>query len=473
MTAKFVTTRAELQWDKARQEYVRVKREGYYYAGPWALADRGSEDIDTIVEDIQEAFADYKKANDKIIKGKAEGAAVADLKEKLGRIEEDIGKLTKTKGEMERLEAAEKVLQERIETLEAQSAGPGAESKAEKEQSEYTALFFKGLRHRFEEPAINTELRGSETKMFAAAYGLEEKDVTIGTGSAGGFAVPEQIARDIDKLERIFSPVRSAVNVRTVGTSDYRELVSIRGTTAGWVGETGTRTATATSSLRERVPTMGELYAYPQASEWSLDDIFFDVENWITEEVAEEMAVMEAQAVVDGSGTNRPTGILNTTPVTTTDTASPLRSAEVIQYIDSSVSPGPTIDLDDVIDVVYNTNSRYRARGRFAMNSLTVGAVRKLKDTQGQYLWQPSQQAGQPDRLLGYPVDTWEQLPDIAGNAFPLLFGDFRRAYTLVDRVGLRMTRDNVTNPGFVRFYIRRREGGILRNNDAIKALRT
>jgi HK97 family phage major capsid protein len=106
------------------------------------------------------------------------------------------------------------------------------------------------------------------------------------------------------------------------------------------------------------------------------------------------------------------------------------------------------------------------------MNSNTTAEVRKLKDTTGQYLWQPGLQLGQPDRLLGYGTSTWEQMSDMTANQFPIAFGNWSRAYVLANRVGLRVTRDNVTNPGFVRFYVRRREGGILLNNDALKVIK-
>jgi HK97 family phage major capsid protein len=164
--------------------------------------------------------------------------------------------------------------------------------------------------------------------------------------------------------------------------------------------------------------------------------------------------------------------MLNTTPVTTADNSSPLRAAAAYQYIASGASPAGVYG-DSLIDLVYTLNSAYRAMATWVMNSVTTGAVRKLKDNDGQYFWQPGLQQGQPDRLLGYQIETWEQLDDVGINNFPIAFGNFRRAYVLADRVGLRVTRDNVTNVGFVRFYIRRREGGIVLNNDAIKWLRT
>jgi HK97 family phage major capsid protein len=288
--------------------------------------------------------------------------------------------------------------------------------------------------------------------------------------------VPEEISTMIEVLEKKFSPVRDLVKVVKVGTGDYKELVNIRGTTSGWVGESTSRTATDASLLRERAPTNGELYAYPQASEWSLDDMFFNVEEWLAEEVAQSFAVAEGLAVISGNGTNSPTGMLNTPPVATADFASPLRAAAAYQFIPSltSLSPAAAEILPDaLIDLIYALNSTYRSGAQFIMNSNTIGAVRKLKDTNGQYHWQPGLQQGQPDKLLGYGLSPWEQMPDIGTNALPIGFGNWKRAYVLAERIGLRMTRDNVTTIGFVKFYMRRREGGTVLNNDAAKFLKT
>lgn len=326
------------------------------------------------------------------------------------------------------------------------------------------------MRNKGNSPLHEQKLQEQQRKM------AEAKDVTVGSNAGGGFAVPEEIAREIERLELLFSPVRRLVKVVRAGTSDYKELVNIRGATSGWVGESGTRSATSTPQLREVVPTFGELYAYPQASEWSLDDIFFDVDAWLAEEVAQEFAVQEGSAVISGDGSSKPTGMTNTTPVTTADFASPLRAAAAYQYIasDTAQSPvDPGIVADTLLDLIYTLNSAYRTGATWVMNSVTTGEVRKLKDGNNQYFWAPGLQAGQPNMLLGYPVETWEQMDDIGANNFPIAFGNFRRGYLLADRVGLRVTRDAVTNVGFIRFYVRRREGGIVLNNDAIKFLRT
>jgi len=410
------------------------------------------------------AFDAFKATNDERIEalGKGQTSVAAELEQKLGKIEVDVTKFTELKNQLD-IEMG--LNRERLEELEARRSSPG-KTVLDNLRDEHKTTFFDWMRNKGQSPQHEVRLQELQRTM------AEHKDITIGTGATGGFAVPEEISREIARQELLFSPVRNLIKVVQAGTSDYKELVNQRGATSGWVGETGTRSATSTPQLREAVPTFGELYAYPQVSEWSLDDIFFNVEAWLAEEVAQEFALQEGEAVIRGNGSSKPTGMLNTTPVLTADHASPLRASAAYQYIASDGSP-VALSGDSLIDVIYTLNSAYRAGATWAMNSVTIGAVRKLKDNDGQYFWQPGLQMGQPDRLLGYTVATWEQMDDVGINNFPVAFGNFRRAYVLADRVGLRVTRDNVTNVGFVRFYVRRREGGIVLNNDAIKWLRT
>ena len=233
---------------------------------------------------------------------------------------------------------------------------------------------------------------------------------------------------------------------------------------------TGTRSATATPTLREITPTHGELYAYPQVSEWSLDDVFFNVESWLSESVGESFAVAEATSVLSGNGTNQPTGMLNSAPTAVSDETA-TRAAAVYEFI-ANVDAGLALLPDILIDTQYKLNSAYQMGAVWAMNSTTAGAVRKLKDQNDQYLWQPSMIVGQPDTLLGKPVTIWEQMATIANNAHPIAYGNFRRGYVIADRVGMRITRDEITTPGYVKFYIRRRTGGKIRNSQAIKLLK-
>lgn len=373
---------------------------------------------------------------------------------------------------LSKMQVENELVRDRIEELEMRQKQPGA-SAQEQLEAKHGDAFERLLRSQFKDSDAEREVKECVHQAREGIKRGEFKDITIGTDIAGGFALPEEIARSIEMLEISMSPVRRLVKTVQVGTNDYKELVSIHGGNSGWVGETDTRTATGTPNLRERAPTFGELYAYPQVSEWALDDIFFNVSDWLTEDVAQDFAQAEGIAVISGDGTNKPTGMTNTTPTTDTDSASPLRAAAAYQYISLTSPASPAvITADSLIDLVYTVKSQYRARGTFVMSSLTTAAVRKLKTSNGDYIWEPNYQTGEPPSILGYPLETWEDMPALAADAFSVAFGDFRRGYVLADRVGLRIQSESFTNVGYVRFYIRRREGGTVLNNDAVKFLR-
>jgi HK97 family phage major capsid protein len=370
----------------------------------------------------------------------------------------------------DRLGNIEKLLEEHgrkfdeREEMEAKGKNPGRTSSSteETERREHVKLFTDWLR----------SPKNSETNRKLTEFSMNAKAVTIASPAAGGYAVPEEIGREIEKLEKKFSPVRNLVRITRAGSSDIKRLVDLGGAEGGWRSESGSVSESATPTLREIVPTGGEIYAYPKTSNWALEDMFFDVRGWLVESCAERFAQLESAAVISGDGSNKPTGMLNTTPVTTSDAASPKRDAAAYQYIPGGDNSPASIDADALIDLVYSLNSAYRGNAAWAMSSVSVGQVRKLKDLQGQYLWQPAITAGAPPMLLGYPVSVWEQMPDPNGGAFPVAFGDFNRAYELIDRSDLRITLDEVTTPGMTKYYVRRRVYGAPRNNDAVKFLK-
>lgn len=421
------------------------------------------QEIKTAIDGMNSAFDAFKQTNEQRIDAIKSGneTLAKELDVKLKKIDADIQKNSDLKT---MLETEQKLIRERIEELESRAATPG-KTTLEVTQDEHKEAFIGWIRSKGASLEHETKMKQIERKL------MEMKDVTIGTPSAGGYALPKTIVQAIMDLEILLSPVRRLIPAVQVGTTDYHQLVGLRGASSGWVGETTPRTATNTPDLRDVQPTHGELYAYPQCSEWSLDDLGFDVESWLTRNIADEFAYQEGEAVIRGNGTNKPTGMINTPPTAVADWPVS-RAAAVYQYINNTTSP-TAIGADFLIDLIYTLNSAYRGGSTFVMNSLTTGAVRKLKDQNNQYLWQPSVQAGQPNMLHGYPVETWEGLDDVGLNKFPVAFGNFRQGYLLVDRIGMRMTRDNITTPGFVKFYVRRREGGIVLDNNAIKWLRT
>ena len=350
-------------------------------------------------------------------------------------------------------------LQERVEQIEDKGSRPGRTSNPQDE--EHKELFEAWMR-RPRDHQVNERLSN-----FQSA-----KAVTIATPADGGYAVPEEIGRQIEAKVLKLSPVRRLVKVSRAGTSDIKRLVDLRGAEGGWRSETGAANETGTPSLREVTPTGGELYAYPKVSNWSLEDIFFDVAGWLSDSVAEKFAQLEGQAVLTGNGSNTLTGMLNSTPTAVSDEAA-TRAAAVYEYILSGDNSPAAVDADSLIDLVYKVNAAYRNGAVFVMNSTTAGAVRKLKDsTSGLYTWQPGLVAGQPNLLLGYPVEIWEDLDDVLGGQHPVAFGNFGRAYELIDRSAITITVDPYTTPGYTKFYTRKRVYGHPLNNDAVKFLK-
>lgn len=255
-----------------------------------------------------------------------------------------------------------------------------------------------------------------------------------------------------------------------MGTTDYKELFDTNGAAFEWLAEAATRNQTNTPDLAEVAPTFGTASAKPQASEESLDDLFFNVEQWLIESAAEAIAQGEGAAFVSGNGTARPTGFLaGPTPVLTTDAS---RAFGTLQAIVSAQATALPTSADVFLDMVYALRARYRANARWVTSKAVLSALRKYKDTTNQYLWQMAVAAGEPSTFLGFPIIEAEDMPAVGAGTFPLAFGDFREGYLIADRVGMRMTRDEITSPGFVKFYVRKRVGGRIRNSQAIKLLR-
>jgi HK97 family phage major capsid protein len=307
---------------------------------------------------------------------------------------------------------------------------------------------------------------------------IEKKAVTIGSDPGGGFAVPTLIAANIERRVTAQNPFRQLVEVVTVGSSDFKKLVSKNQAGSGWVGEAGARSETATSDLVAAAPTFGTIYAYPKASEEAMGDVFFNIQAWLEQEAADGFTAAEALAIWSGDGSNKPSGLKKTTPTNVDDYASPERADTALEYVATGSSPITTApNGDDLIELMYTVKTAYLSGPGvgWVMNRGTARGIRQLKDEQGQYLWERNVQAGQPEMLLGFPVYLTDVVDSVGANTFPVAFGNFRRAYILADHAasGLRVTvDDNITTPGYVKFYIRKRVGGIVTNNQAVKLLK-
>ncbi|MDX7141500.1 phage major capsid protein [Citrobacter freundii] len=391
------------------------------------------KDVEQVAQELQAKFDAFKEKNDKRLE------AVEQEKGKLaGEVETLNGKLS----ELDELKSA---LEEELKQVKRPAGGP--QSKA---ASEHKTAFIGFMR------------KGKDDGLRE----LERKALQVGVDEDGGYAVPEELDRTILNLLKDEVVMRQEATTITVGGANYKKLVNLGGTASGWVGETDSRPETDASKLGQIEPFMGEIYGNPQATQTMLDDAFFNVEDWINSELAIEFAEQEEIAFTSGNGTKKPKGFLAYASTLDPDKT---RAFGTLQHVLSGAAAGVTADA--IIKLVYTLRKVHRNGAKFMMNNNSLFAIRILKDSEGNYLWRPGLELGQPSSLVGYGVAENEQMPDIAADAKAIAFGNFKRGYTIVDRIGTRILRDPYTKKPFVGFYTTKRTGGMLVDSQAIKLL--
>ncbi|HEJ2921478.1 TPA: phage major capsid protein [Pseudomonas aeruginosa] len=390
------------------------------------------QDVKQVAEELGAKFDEFKQKNDKRVEA---------LEAEKGKLVEQVETLNEKLGQLDDMKSA----------LEKELAGmKRPDGTGTKAASEHKAAFMQFVR------------KGIDTGLGE----LQAKALQIGVDADGGYAVPEELDRNIIELLRDESPMRQVCNQITVGTPDYKRLVNLGGAGSGWVGETAPRPETSTPTLAQINAVMGELYANPQATQTSLDDMFFDAEGWLNSEVGREFSEKEGAAFLLGDGVNKPKGLLAYPFAVAGDKTRPYGTLQRLVSGTAGAFNG-----DNLIDLVHAVKAGYRRASVWMMNNLTVAYVRKLKDSEGNYLWRPGLEVGQPSSLIGYGITENEDMPDIAADANALAFGDFKRAYTIVDRIGTRVLRDPYTNKPYVGFYTTKRVGGMLVDSQAVKVL--
>ena len=298
---------------------------------------------------------------------------------------------------------------------------------------------------------------------------FEMKAMSAGSNGDGGYVVPLEIAQTIDRVLAKASPIRALATVQQIGGNTYRKPVTTVEAASGWVGETDSRAQTNTPTIAALDFPAMELYAMPAATQTLLDDAQVDIEQWLANEVQIVFAEQEGAAFINGDGSAKPTGFLNYTTAADASWA-----WGKIGYIASGAdgafaSSDPS---DALINLAYAPKQGYRANGTWVMNRKTEAAIRKFKDGDDNYIWQPGTAIGQPASLLGYPVAEAEDMPDIASNSYSVAFGDFARGYLIVDRVGINVLRDPFSAKPYVLFYTTKRVGGGVQNFEAIKLMK-
>ncbi|WP_084570373.1 phage major capsid protein [Methylosinus sp. PW1] len=356
-----------------------------------------------------------------------------------------------------------KAINEKIEALESKSAKLD-EIEKKLADAEKRADAFELKLKRPGGPAPKEDATAIETKAFStfirrgreALDHTEIKSLRVSDDTAGGYLAPAEFSREVDKNIVQFSPVRQAARV---GATSSGSVIVPRRTgapTATWTGETETRSATGSAYGQIEID-IEEAACYVDVSNKLLEDAAVDIAAEVAFDLSEEFGRIEGLAFVSGDGVKKPLGFMSDTNVGYT-----------------AGGDASAVKTDGLIDLFYALAPAYRQRGTWMMNGSTLAAVRKLKDGNGQYLWQPALIAGQPEMILGRPVVEAVDMPSVAGNAYPIAFGDFTAAYRIYDRVNLSLLRDpySVATSGLTRFHARRRVGGAVVRAEAIRKLK-
>jgi HK97 family phage major capsid protein len=380
---------------------------------------------------LMRAFEDFKAANDARLSAIERKRGDVLLEEKVDRIDRA---LTEQKSLLERA------------ALAGRRPGLAADPAVSEHKSAWNAYLRRGD--------------------LSALTQFESKALSVGSDPDGGYVAPPELDRMIESRLRQVSPMREIATVRTTGANVFKKPISLTAAGTGWVAETGARTQTSTPTLALLEFPTSELYANLAATQALLDDSFVNLEEWIAAEVEEAFAGQERAAFVTGDGANQPKGFLDYDLV-----AEGSYAWGQIGYVATGADGAfGTTPVDKLIDLIYTPKTQFRQNARFVMNRKTVSAVRKLKDADDRYIWEPNDAGG--STLLGYSITEIEDMPDIATDAAAIAFGDFARGYLIVDRAGVRVLRDPYSAKPYVLFYVTKRVGGGVQNFDAIKALK-
>jgi HK97 family phage major capsid protein len=391
-------------------------------------------------DELRATFEEFKSAND----------------ERLAKIERKRGDVL-LDDKVDRINAALDLQTKRMDDLALRQARPALEGRGR---------IVTDAASREHKSAFDAYVRGGET---SALRQLETKAMSAGSNPDGGYLVPVELEREIGQRLAAISPIRAISSVREISGSVYKKPFMTAGPATGWVGETDARTQTTSPTLDALSFPAMELYAMPAATATLLDDSAVNIDEWIASEVELTFAVQEGAAFVNGDGTNQPKGFLQYTTV-----ANSSWSWGNLGYIASGAAGAfaASNPSDALIDLIYALKAGYRQNGNFVMNRKTQAAIRKFKDSGGAYLWQPPAQAGGRASLMTFPLIEAEDMPDIGANALSIAFGDFRRGYLIVDRVGVRVLRDPYSAKPYVLFYTTKRVGGGVQDFDAVKLMK-
>ena len=312
--------------------------------------------------------------------------------------------------------------------------------------------------------AFNAYLRSGDDDGLRGLE-LDGKSLSTAVNSDGGYLVDPATSESVKSVLNATASIRSIASVVNVEATSYDVLVDRGEVGSGWATETASLTETDTPLIDRITIPLHELSALPKASQRLLDDSAFDIEGWLAGRIADNFSRAEASSFINGDGVDKPKGFLAHTSVD-----NDVWVWGNLGYVPTGIDGALT--ADSIISLVYALGATYRANATFVMNSKTVGIVRRLKDSDGRFLWSDGLAAGQPAVLMGYPVLVAEDMPDVGIDANAIAFGDFAAGYTVAERPDLRILRDPFSAKPHVLFYATKRVGGDVSDFAAIKLLK-
>lgn len=428
-------------------------------------------EVKTALEAIKTGFEEFKKVNDKRLEALKAEKGTADFDEKLDRINETLAKQGRVhnewlkqqdeiKAKREAEEVAWKVArQEEERKFEARvnrmALGLGASTDVE-------ILRGQGI---IERKSYDKFLRKGLETLSAD----ERKVLTVSNDVTGGYLAPPSYQAEIIKAIVLVSPFRGIVNVKQIGTGEMQQPKRTTTAAAAWVSEIGTRSETTNPAWGLLKVPVHELMAEARVSMANLEDSAFNLEDELSQEFAEQFGVSEGAAIASGNGVGKPLGFLDA------NAAGPSVPIDfTVSGAATTIAGASGTEGNGLVNLFHAVKTGYAANGRWVLNRASLGKVRLLKDTQGRYLWEPGLAASAPASILGAPYTEMPDMPNEGANTFPIAFGDWKRAYTLVDRIEMSIVRDpyTIANVGQVKFFARRRTGGQVMLGEAIRLLK-
>ncbi len=384
-------------------------------------------EVKDTVESLGHAVQELKQKNDQRWKEiQAKGSADPLLEQQVDRLSAEVQRLTEMK---ERLEYVETRLQRPAFQNSGDANNPATDEK---------------------QKALGKYLRTGDFS--------ECKLLSVDGDPQGGYWVHSETSNTVIRKINETSPMRDVAMIETISTDALEIPEDVNEADAGWTRERVSPVDTATPNIGVRRIPVHELYAMPKATQTLLDDARVNVEEWLAGKIAEKISRLENDSFIKGDGVGQPRGIL-TYP---DGTGNP---GEIEQVPSGSAG---AVTADGLRTLFYRLKSPYLNNAVWLMKRSTLEEISKLKDSNNQYLWEPGLALGEPQTLLGHPIGRMEDMPAVANDSLSIAFGNFKQAYTIVDRAGFRVLRDPYSAKPFVLFYTTKRTGGDVSNFEAM-----